>query len=259
MKAEILENKMTLFGRARAALSEIGIDLGSIVETYEYFNKQQAEDPELKVPTYRARIPSGGGKAFDIVTGDGDYDTSVPSFKGVVANFHNSNALFPEGDSMNEPPVCSSSDGYEGIELTTGEVKNCSGCPHNQWGTSQNGGKGKACKNMRRLYILAEGCDMPIVMTLPPTSIAGWEEYKSAVLGVRRSSPGEVVTEFSLGTAANGNGIKYSVVKFKAVGVIGSEQRMTIKALGMGEVYDKHIGSEDYNITNDSTNDEAPI
>jgi len=249
---------MTLFGRARAALSEIGIDLGSIVETYEYFTKQQAEDPELKVPTYRARIPSGCGKAFDIVTGDDGYDTSVPSFKGVVANFHNSNALFPEGDNMNEPPVCASFDGYEGIELSTGEVKNCSDCPHNQWGTSQKGGKGKACKNMRRLYILAEGCDMPIVMTLPPTSIAGWEEYKSAVLGVRRRSPGEVVTEFSLGTAANGNGIKYSVVKFKAVGLIGSEQRMTIKALGMGDVYDKNVGNEDF-VTNGSANDEVPV
>lgn len=241
------ENKMSLFGRTRSALAEVGIDLESIVGTYEYFVQQQKEDPELKIPTYRAKIPSGGGRAFDIITGDEEYDTSIPSFKGVVANFHNCNALFSGSDNMNEPPVCSSDDGFSGIESATGEIKNCADCPNNQWGSTEKGGRGKACKNMRRLYILVEGSDMPIVMTLPPTSIAGWEKYKSAVLGVQRRSPQEVVTEFSLGVNTNAQGIKYSTVQFKAVGIIGNETRMAVKALGSGEVYDKTVSGEDYN------------
>ena len=245
----VQKNKMSLFGRAREALAEIGIDLETIVETYGYFVKQRAEDPELKIPIYKVRIPSGAGKMFEIITGDDDFYANVPKFKGVVASFHNCNALFPEGDVMNQPPVCSSVDGYEGIELATGEVKNCSECQHNQWGSSPKGGRGKACKNMRRLFILAEGSDMPVILTLPPTSIAGWDTYKSAVLGVQRYSPQEIVTEFSLDTNTNMQGIKYSVVKFKAVGVIGNEHRMAVKALGTGEIYDKNIGSEDYNVS----------
>jgi len=245
--ATVQESKMTLFGKARTALQEVGIDLAAIVETYEYFVTQQKEDPELKIPTYRAKIPSGGGKAFDIITGDNEFDTSVQTFRGVVANFHNCNALFGDSDNMNDPPVCQSPDGYEGIDASTGEVCTCAGCPHNQWGTDKKGGKGKACKNMRRLYIMVEGSDMPIVMTLPPTSIAGWEKYKSATLGVQRRSPQEVITEFSLTSQANSQGIKYSVAQFKAVGVVGNETRMAIKALGSGEVYDRSVGNDDYN------------
>jgi len=225
-------------------VTKVGIDLETIVETYSFFIKQREEDPELKIPIYKARIPSGAGKVFEIITGDDDFFANVPQFKGVVANFHNCNALFPEGDTMNQPPICSSVDGHEGIELATGEVKNCSECPSNQWGSSPKGGKGKACKNMRRLFILAEGSDMPILLTLPPTSITGWDTYKSAVLGVQRYIPQEIVTEFSLGSNTNAQGIKYSVVKFKAVGVIGNEYRNTIKALGTGEIY-KNVENED--------------
>jgi hypothetical protein len=186
---------------------------------------------------------------FDIITGDDDFDTSVPKFRGVVAYFHNCNALFPEGDIMNQPPICSSVDGYIGNELATGETRNCTECPNNQWGSSSKDGRGKACKNMRRLFILAEDSDMPIVLTLPPTSIAGWDKYKSAVLGVQRYSPQEVVTEFSLDTNVNAQGIKYCVVKFKAVGVVGNKQRTAIKALGVGDIYSKNIGEEDYNVS----------
>ena len=235
-----------LFGKARTMLQEVGIDLASIVGTYEYFVQQQKEDPELRIPTYRVKIPSGGGKAFDIITGDDEMDTSIPVFRGVVATYHSCNALFSGSDSMSEPPICSSDDSVMGIEAATGEFKNCAECPQNQWGSSDKGGRGKACKNMRRLYILVEGSDMPLVMTLPPSSIAAWEKYKSAGLGVQRKSPQEVVTEFSLTVQTNPQGIKYSVVQFKAVGVVGNETRMTIKALGRGEVYNKAVGAEDF-------------
>lgn len=238
---------LSLFNRARTMLQEVGIDLGSIVDTYEYFLQQQKEDPELKIPTYRAKIPSGGGKAFDIITGDDDMDTSVPAFRAVVAHYHSCNALFAGNDAMDEPPICASNDGVMGLDSTTGEYRACMECPNNQWGSSVKGGRGKLCKNMRRLYLLIEGSDMPIVMTLPPTSIGGWEKYKSSVLGVQRRSPQDVVTEFTLSVQTNAQGIKYSVVQFKAVGVIGNETRMAVKALGKGEAYSKNVGAEDYN------------
>ena len=195
-KSEVIikESKTTLFGRERAALAEVGIDLESIVKTYKYFAEMQLEDPELRIPTYRAKIPSGGGRAFDIVTGDDSFDTTVTSFRGVVANFHNCNALFPNQKATNIPPVCSSPDGVEGTDMLTNETKECASCPNNQWGSKGNGSRAKACKNMRRLYVLVEGSVVPIILTIPPTSINNWERYKSAVLGVQMRSPKEVVT-----------------------------------------------------------------
>ena len=243
----IKDSKVTLFARKRTALAEVGIDLESIIETYKYFTTMQAEDPELKIPTYRAKIPSSGGRVFDIITGDEEFDTSVTSFRGVVVNYHNCNALYLNPEPSNEPPDCSSPDGIKGLDMLNGEIKDCESCPSNQWGSGNGTKRGKACKNMRRLYILVEGSDIPIVMTLPPTSIVGWEKYKSAVLGVRRQTPKEVVTEFSLGAAINGAGIKYSVVQFKPIGVIGNAVQETIKQLGNGESYDNEIEANDYN------------
>jgi len=131
-KTEVHESKMALFKRKRDALAEVGIDLDTIMETYKYFAEMRLEDPELKIPTYRAKIPSGGGRAFDIITGDDDFDTSVKSFRGVVANFHNCNALFASSKPSKEPPVCSSPDGVKGYDILTGEVKDCASCPSNQ-------------------------------------------------------------------------------------------------------------------------------
>ena len=72
-------------------------------------------------------------------------------------------------------------------------------------------------------------------------------KYKSAVLGVQRYSPGDVITEFSLSVAVNGAGIKYSVVSFKAAGVLNMKDKETVKELASGETYDKAVVAEDYN------------
>ena len=50
-----------------------------------------------------------------------------------------------------------------------------------------------------------------------------------------------------LSSAINGAGTKYSVVVFKAVGVISSKAREIVEYLGSGETYDKDVVAEDYN------------
>ena len=242
-------SNMSIFGKAKAMLEEVNIDLGAIIDTYAFFQEQRKDDPDFRIPTYRAKIPAGGGKAFDIITGDEELDTSVTSFKGVIATFHKSNALFENGSEEYEagrPPICQSQDGFIGINLD-GEERDCADCEHNQWGSSHKGGKGKECKNMRRLYILVEGSNVPIIMTLPPTSIKIWEEYR-ANLAADRKTPGDVITEFSIGQKQkNAAGKEYSIIKLKAIGSLSTETRLTVKALGNGEVYNKDISGEDYN------------
>ena len=78
--ANVNASRMSLFGKVKAMLEEVNIDLEAIVNTYAFFQEQRKDDPDFRIPTYRAKIPAGAGRAFDIVTGDDELDTSVPTF-----------------------------------------------------------------------------------------------------------------------------------------------------------------------------------
>ena len=57
----------------------------------------------------------------------------------------------------------------------------CAPCKQNQFGTGtdQDGkrSKGKACRNARRLVLLVDGVDLPVLMSLPPTTIKTFNQY----------------------------------------------------------------------------------
>lgn len=222
----------TLFGKEIPALAEAVIDISGIIATYNYGLAEKAKDPEYKLPYYQAKIPAGGGMAFNISTGNEEQDTSVSNFKGIIVSYHSHNVLFPEtenGGMSAEPPICQSPNGKQGIARDGDELRDCADCPHNQWRSGKNGGK--QCKNKRCLYIIAEGCTVPIMMTLPPMSVKPWEAYKSG-LGIRRMSPCDVVTEFSIAVKTSKNGIKYSTVRLKAIGYVSQEMKTAAQALG---------------------------
>ena len=246
-------NNITIFGKTKEALKEVNIDLQAIVETYAFFMEQQAQDPNFRIPSFRARIPSGGGFAFDIITGDKDLNTSVTDFVGVISFSHAANALFDnKNKGMDKPPICQSPDGVMGIDFS-GTKKRCETCEYNQWGSDEKGGGGKQCKNMRRLYILADGCNIPLVMSVPPTSTSNWENYRST-LAVDRKVPSDVVTEFTLSQEKSGGGEPYSMVHFKAVGALNEATREAVKQLSPKK--DLAITDDDY-YTGEATEDAA--
>ena len=235
---------ITIFGKTKTkeTLEEFKINLDDIMQTYAFFMEQQAQDPNFRIPTFRARIPAGGGLSFDIITGDKDFDTSISKFAGVISSSHATNALFDnKNKGMDKPPICQSPNGIIGTDLT-GKKKKCETCEYNQWGSDEKGG-GKQCKNMRRLYILADGCNIPLVMSVPPTSTSNWENYRS-ILAIDRKVPSDVVTEFSLSQEKSGGGVEYSIVHFKAVGSLGEETKEAIKQLSPKK--DLTITDDDY-------------
>lgn len=83
-------------------------------------------------------------------------------------------------------PECFSHDGRIGIRRDSGEEHSCADCALNQWGSGEdeagNPTKGKACKEMRRIFLVIEGYHLPIVVVLPPTSIKAFDRYESARL-----------------------------------------------------------------------------
>lgn len=84
---------------------------------------------------------------------------------------HDTCAYWPEGSEYddNVTPLCSSVDGKTGYGAPGGV---CATCALNQYGSVEKG-KGKACKNMRNLYILRSGEHMPSFLY----DIAAFSDY----------------------------------------------------------------------------------
>lgn len=215
-----MANIMDLFSQTEVV--DIGFDISKAQGIYERIKKTQ--DSVGGRPTLKAKVGAGGVKVFQIT--NGSRDIVMEKFQGVIIAHHKSNALFraktdeEETENMNTPPLCSSVDGEIGVVLETGECRSCETCPHNVFGTS---GKGKACKNMHRLYILVEGCPIPVTLTLPPTSLELWRNYALMDVAAAGLDMAEVVTEFGLTNEVNEAGQKYSIVNFKLVGKVNQD------------------------------------
>jgi hypothetical protein len=75
----------------------------------------------------------------------------------------------------------------------------CNACPKNQWGSSPTG-KGKACKNQRRLAIVpADATKDARILTLyvSPTALKSWDEYVSKLAREEGLLPVQAITEVS--------------------------------------------------------------
>lgn len=155
----------------------------------------------------RAKIPSGGGLTFEI--GEDDDIDVTKEIVGIIVDHHPVNAYWGSVyGGGNQPPDCSSMDGKQGTIYG-----DCKTCQYNQWGSDVATG-GKLCKNQHRIYILREGASLPILLTLPPTSLKAFGSYLSKRILERSKLPRHVLTKIGLKKVANNAGIAYSEVTF---------------------------------------------
>lgn len=223
--------------------AEFNIDLLSMQETYIEI-KNAREECGGNV-TYRAKIAAGGVKQFNIETGDDEMNASVPSITGVIIRNYACNAYFDEESEGNSPPICSSDDAKTGVIRDTGELQHCASCKHNAFGSSAKGG-GKACKNMHILYMLVEGCPIPLRISLPPTSLKSWQTYRTSTLAMRKLKPHEAVTEISIEIKGDKN--KYGVAKFALKGKLPDNMKAVAQIMANEANADKtEITGDDYN------------
>lgn len=182
---------------------------------------EEMEGLQLSFP--RIKIPSGGGLAFEVPGDDPENPDAEKEIVGVIVDHHPVNAYWQDKYSgANNPPDCASMDGKIGVDQD-GNRKPCNSCPMNEWGTAEDG-RGKACKNMHRVYILREGEMLPLLLTLPPTSLKNLSDY----LGLRVITKGlrsyGVITKVSLKKAQNAGGINYSQAVFALAGKLAPAQ-----------------------------------
>ena len=196
------------------AVEPVPFQLPATVDS-TFTSEDLADDMEgLQMSFQRIKIPSGGNLVFEIPTDDPENPDYEKTLEGVLIFHHDANAYWPDGSEYDEntAPLCSSVDGKHGIGEPGGM---CAACALNQYGTASEG-KGKACKNMRMLYLLQSGASVPIQISLPPTSLKPFKTFINQAFLLRRRPSYSSVIQIGL-RKENSGGNDYSVATFRII------------------------------------------
>jgi hypothetical protein len=112
----------------------------------------------------------------------------------------------------NAPPSCfalgSTITGLKPSHLADApQAEVCETCPKNQWGSATNGGKGKACNEKRRLFLMTADSATSIdsvnlsevaALRIPVTSVKGFATYVQTVASTVKRPLAAVITKVSL-------------------------------------------------------------
>jgi hypothetical protein len=172
------------------------------------------------------KFPSGGALVFEVPGEDAENPDSVKEIVGVIVDHHPVNAYWVEKfTGQNNHPDCASLDGKIGEGNPGG---NCKACPLNKWGSDTEGGKGKACKNIRRVYMLQEGKIFPLLLRIPPTSLQNFSDYISKRILQKGYRSFDVITKVTLKKAQSSGGIAYSQAMFSIAGLLDDEAKASM-------------------------------
>lgn len=182
-----------------------------------------------------------------------DDNATEREFFGIILHSHARNVLWDKpfgyeadpNDEFANLPACASPDGIEAaprplfthlslrtqsgagpvVVATGNELLECRTCAYNAWGSAAliaKTGKGKACSNQRAVYILIEGREAPMELTLPPTSISSLDEYLTTMTN-RQKPVQTVITKFSQRVDTRGS-LRWGVAKFEMASELTREQ-----------------------------------
>jgi len=200
-----------------AALAMPTEDLAVVIE--ENLAGQKISEFDLD----RVKMPAGGGTSWEVPTLDGT--EAVKELEGVIVYWKEGRSFWKEKYSGgSEPPDCSSPDaqfatGDPGVAVPTDEHGRfiCAQCPNAEFGTAENDkgekGPGQACKLQRQLFLLTPKSLLPLVVSLPPSSVAPAKKYMLRLAGF--STPySSVITKIALAQEKSQGGITYSQATF---------------------------------------------
>ena len=173
----------------------------------------------------RIKIPAGGGLTWEVPTLEGE--TSQPFIDGIIIHWQDVRLYYAtEYNGEKSPPTCSSQDGVHGVGDPGGE---CEKCPFAEFGSAQKGA-GQACKQCRRVFICGAADLLPILITLPPTSLGAVKKHFQR-LASRAIPFYGVVTRFGLEKDKNQGGIAYSRATLSVVKALTTEETARFREL----------------------------
>lgn len=166
----------------------------------------------------RIKIPAGGSTVWEVPSLKGSEATK--EVVGVVVFFDDPRAYWSipyEQSGGGTPPDCSSPDGYEGVGKPGGSCNNCefsafkSAMRIDRKSGQQVEGRGQACRQIRRVFLLREKSLMPVLINCPPTSLKAIRSYFLRLADEAVPYYG-CLTKFTLLSDKNADGTPYSKV-----------------------------------------------
>lgn len=190
------------------------------------------------------------GRQFN--TPDGN---SARQLVGVVIEFNSRNTYYPDAyDSDNVgPPACYAiaddpKDLAPADDAPDPQATSCAVCPQNEFGSR---GKGKACRNHRRLAIIppdAVSDEDVLYIDLPPTSVRNWDQYVQK-LDRNKHLPVQLQTEMSMDES-----VDYPKISFRPIG----ENTLVAEHSGLFDTADS-ILSQGYDFSGVETTKRVPV
>lgn len=150
-------------------------------------------------------------------------DQKLDELNVIVADFTCEKTFHEKGyvEGENTTPVCFAFGDVEADlkphpTSAKPQAENCATCPHNRFGTADQG-KGKACRDHRRLMVLpgdVKPDDVPtaesLMLSIPPTSIKGWATYIKGLKELGRT-PWSVITNMVTGPLKSAFGVFFKL------------------------------------------------
>jgi hypothetical protein len=192
------------------------------------------------------------GKVFHITRGDErtlvtkpNEDEPAASIEVVIvkANAQLSKVFYEGGysEGSEAKPTCYSNDGISpAADAQEAQAKKCAACPHNQWGSriTDNGGKGKACADSRRVAIASLNLiNDPMLLRVPAASLKTLQQYNELL--AKRGVPYQaVVTKIGFDYT-----VAHPALTFKPVGFIDDETAAKVYEVMNSDVVSNIIGA----------------
>lgn len=175
----------------------------------------------------RVKLPTGGGTLWEVPTIDGV--EGMGSLDGVVLHMANRRVYWKDAYGEGEagaPPECSSDDGFTGIGNPGGD---CAACPLNAFGTSRNG-HGKACSEIKQIFLLPQDSIIPIVINATPGSLKSVQQYTMRLLRAALPTTA-VVTKMTLEKSTSKSGQNFSRIVCAAGDRLDPDARARVESL----------------------------
>lgn len=173
----------------------------------EFYDDMQDDMQGIRPRLPQISIIHGQGQMFKFPDGSKKTD-----FVGIILQKQHCNAYWKESFDQTgggAPPDCSSMDGITpDMNSPDVQAEYCKTCDHDKFGS--DGSRGKACKNMVRVHIMVEGCNVPYRLTLSPANLNAMNDYVSNIVLTRARPLMLVYTGFSLSEGKNKDGILFS-------------------------------------------------
>ena len=210
---------------AEAAARAVGISSGRFAALAQQAKDAAAKErPSLSKISLKSGVISIGGNA---VPGN--------KFPAVVLAAVYRNTFYAgryDANNIVNPDCFSLSVSDEDMEPANAvhkpEHATCDGCPRAEWGSDLNGGRGKACKQTRRLVLLPASALASVgdvqtaemaILDIPVTSVKNYANYVNVLAASIGLPPHAAITEIS----AKPDAKTQFKVDFKGVGPVESD------------------------------------